>query len=131
MFNSSKQVFYPTKKSKKTKLPILPGFGYGLGWYIYLAVGYFPRRVRHYTPFSEAFRGHVFGCCCSLACLAVFVFLWVLYYRKYGFLHLLVFYLVPLFVFGSYVVIVTFLHHTELNTPWYGDERLENDLYKF
>ena len=30
----------------------------------------------------------------------------------------LIYYAMPVFVFASYMVVITFLHHTEMNIPW-------------
>ncbi len=45
------------------------------------------------------------------------------FYVAYGLIALTVYYLMPLFVLGSYIVVVTFLHHSEVGTPWYSDKR--------
>ena len=42
--------------------------------------------------------------------------------NKVGYFAVLDYYLMPLFVFSSWLVIVTFLHHNEEDTVWYGDE---------
>ena len=39
----------------------------------------------------------------------------------FGVCALIYHYLIPLFVFASYLVVVTFLHHNEPETPWYSD----------
>ena len=33
---------------------------------------------------------------------------------------------IPVFVFASWLVMVTFLHHTELQVPWYSDDKWDN-----
>jgi len=69
------------------------------------------------------FIGHAIGCMFSLAAMALVAMGSYHFYAAYGLWSLTVYYLVPLFVLGSYIVVVTFLHHTEVGTPWYSDER--------
>ena len=41
------EVFYPVRKSKDPNVRmLLPGFGLGIGWFMYLVHGYRPRGVR-------------------------------------------------------------------------------------
>ena len=45
------------------------------------------------------------------------------YANIYGFWSWFIYYFIPLFIFSSYMVIITFLHHSEVNTPWYADSQ--------
>jgi len=117
------EVFYPVRKCQKSETKILPGFAFGFGWFIYLAVGYNPRGVKHFDPVDPMFVGHFVGCIFSLASLGLMITLSYKFYIAYGFCALLVYYLVPVFIMGTYIVVVTFLHHTEVNIPWYADEK--------
>ena len=116
------EVFYPIspKDAKKTKY-MLPGFGLGLGWFIYLFQGYTPRNVGHFNPLDKMFTTKVLNCTISLASLAIWSTVLFKYYLAYGFLALFVYYIVPVFGFGTYLVMITMLHHTEMNMPWYPD----------
>ncbi|ESO11545.1 hypothetical protein HELRODRAFT_71572 [Helobdella robusta] len=117
------EVFYPARASQKPSInSVLPGFGYGIGWFTYLFIGYFPRRVSHFNLFDEMFRGHEVACTLSLLTYGMNGTLCYWFYLSYGFKILFVFYLAPLFIYGSYMVIVTFLHHSEVNIPWYADQ---------
>lgn len=69
------------------------------------------------------FVGHVVGCMCSLGVVAVTSLAAYQYAVAYGLMTLVVHYGVPLLVLGTYIVIVTFLHHHEVDTPWYSDDR--------
>ena len=40
---------------------------------------------------------------------------------RFGASVVLLYYGAPLFVFASFLVLVTFLHHNDEKTPWYGD----------
>ena len=117
------EVFYPVRKSAagaggKT----MPGFGLGVGWFGYLVQGYTPRNVCHFTLTSSLFNGHAFGCVASLASVATMSCFLYSYIQMNGILAFLGYYFVPLFIFASYCVIITFLHHTEMTVPWMADE---------
>ena len=118
------EVFYPVKKSDKlnTNDTVLPGFGFGTGWFAYLFAGYSPRRVFHFTPRDKMFQGHVTGCVFSLLTLAAWSVCLFKYASAYGALALFNYWFVPVFIFASYCVIITFLHHTEVNIPWYNNK---------
>ncbi|KAK2153625.1 hypothetical protein LSH36_291g06006 [Paralvinella palmiformis] len=114
------EVFYPVKRSNaNSSSKVVFGFGFGIAWFYYLCFGYQPRPMNHYNVLSPVFAGHLFQCACSMACIALMGFFVCAFYASYGFLALLNYYLVPLFIFCSYIVIITFLHHTEMNIPWY------------
>jgi len=116
------EVFYPVKKSEPcSDGKTLPGFGFGLGWFGYLLLGYNPRAVNHFNPWHSMFAGHVVGCLCSLAAVGVMTYLLYQFYAAFGLLSLIHYYVVPDFIFASYCVIITFLHHNEMNLPWFAD----------
>lgn len=118
------EVFYPVKESEPcSKSKTLPGFGFGTGWFGYLLLGYNPRPVNHFNPFHKMFNGHVIGCFFSLLGLVVMSYLLYLHYCAFGLVSLIVYYAVPDFIFASYCVIITFLHHTEIGIPWFADEK--------
>jgi len=116
------EVFYPIKKSEPcAESKTLPGFGFGVGWFGYLLLGYNPRPVHHFNPWHSMFVGHVIGCVCSLGALAVMSYLLYQFYAVFGLTSLIIYYVVPDFIFASYCVIITFLHHNEMNLPWFAD----------
>jgi omega-3 fatty acid desaturase (delta-15 desaturase) len=118
------EVFYPVRESEPTAHgKTLPGFGFGLGWFGYLILGYNPRPVHHFNPFDRMFVGHVFGCFCSLSMLGVMSYALYKFYSLFGLVSLVIYYVIPVFIFASYCVIITFLHHTEMNIPWYSDDQ--------
>jgi omega-3 fatty acid desaturase (delta-15 desaturase) len=118
------EVFYPVKKTdSKAQGKILPGFGFGLGWYGYLMLGYQPRPVNHFNPLHPMFVGHLFGCLCSVGALGVMSWLLYKFYLVFGFWGLFNYYVVPDFIFASFCVLITFLHHTEEHIPWYADDQ--------
>lgn len=118
------EVFYPVKESEPTANgKTLPGFGFGAGWFGYLVLGYNPRPVNHFNPLHKMFTGRVFNCFVSLGSLCVMSYLLYLFYCSFGFTSLVIYYAVPDFIFASYCVIITFLHHSEMNIPWFADDQ--------
>lgn len=118
------EVFYPVKASEPTANgKTLPGFGFGTGWFGYLLLGYNPRPVNHFNPFDPMFVGHVIGCFFSLAGLGTMSYLLYRFYQAFGLLALINYYVIPDFIFASYCVIITFLHHNEMSIPWFADSQ--------
>jgi len=116
------EVFYPVKRSEPSADgKTLPGFGFGLGWFGYLLLGYNPRAVNHFNPWHSMFVGHIVGCLFSLAALGVMSHLLYQFYAMFGLAAFVIYYVVPDFIFASYCVIITFLHHNEMNLPWFAD----------
>jgi acyl-lipid omega-3 desaturase len=86
---------------------------------VYLIKGYCPRHVNHFNPFDKFFNGHFLSTTISLSlyfswCLCLFY-----YAVSNGFLALLHHHIMPVLVFGAYMVIITFLHHNEPEIGWY------------
>nr|QBC98314.1 Omega-x desaturase 1 [Hediste diversicolor] len=119
------EVFYPIKESESIPGVTVPGFGFGTGWLAYLFVGYGPlkRKVNHFDLQHPFFRNHLIPCLWSVLGLTIWGTVLYSYGRIYGFWPWFNYYFVPLFIFSSYMVIITFLHHTEVNTPWYSDSQ--------
>ena len=117
------EIFYPIReKDSKLDHDTLFGFGLGIGWFIYLYEGYRPRPVAHWNPFESMFIKHVLGCSLSLASLVLWsgMLLWI--YLNTNTLIIVSYYVIPVLVFGTWLVVVTFLHHNEAGIRWYGDE---------
>ncbi|CAF1025502.1 unnamed protein product [Adineta steineri] len=99
----------------------------GVGWFYYLIKGYSPRTVNHFNPFEPMFYNkHFFGVCSSLALYLGMCYLMFVYAMTYGFINLLAYHIIPVFIFASYMVIITLLHHTEIDVPWYTDSEWNN-----
>lgn len=122
------EVFYPIRKKDDDGNHAVPGFGLGIGWFVYLWRGYGPfhRRVHHFSAADPMFTRHIPACALSIACVAVWATVLWQYAAMYGFWKLFVHYIVPDFIFASYTVIITFLHHTEEKVPWYADSHWDN-----
>ena len=118
------EVFYPiTPKGTHITKMMIPGFGLGFGWFIYLLQGYSPRNVGHFNPLDKMFSTKVCHCMISLVFMAVWSSILYRYTMAFGLTSLLLYYVVPVLGFGTYLVIITMLHHTEVNVPWYPDDQ--------
>ncbi|CAH1801064.1 unnamed protein product [Owenia fusiformis] len=122
------EVFYPVrdKDRKDKKFKVMPLFGFGLSWIVYLFNGFSPRNLSHFNPFEDMFIKHLFQCIISLACLCIWIGCLAVYGFYFGYISILTYYAVPCFVFMSWLVIVTFLHHHDVNVPWFADAKWSN-----
>ena len=50
---------------------------------------------------------------------AFYLFIWA--HQVYGLWIVTLYYTAPLLVFMSWLVVTTFLHHQDIDAPWYGD----------
>jgi omega-3 fatty acid desaturase (delta-15 desaturase) len=123
------EVFYPQRNSHNEESlldDILLWFP-GIGWFYYLINGYSTRPINHFNPFEPLFYNrHLIGVCSSLGTYLGMCYLMYLYVNSFGFIKLFVYHLVPVFIFASYMVIITMLHHTEIDVPWYADSEWNN-----
>jgi omega-3 fatty acid desaturase (delta-15 desaturase) len=120
------EVYYPVRRSYDNKMSVLPGFGLGVGWFAYLLKGYKPRGVHHFNPLDPMFRFHAVHCTVSLVCLIVWAMTLARVIESHGFGFFCYHYAMPDFIFGSYTVIITFLHHHDDDIPWYADGLWDN-----
>nr|ATV93532.1 omega-3 desaturase-like 2 [Adineta vaga] len=91
----------------------------GLSWFHYLVNGYAPRYVSHFNPFEIIFEKHIIKISISLGVYVTMLYLMFLYAIHVGIISLIVHHLIPVFVFATYFVVVTLLHHTEMDVPWF------------
>jgi omega-3 fatty acid desaturase (delta-15 desaturase) len=123
------EVFYPQRNSHNEESlldDILLWFP-GIGWFYYLINGYSTRPINHFNPFEPLFYNrHRVGVFSSLAAYLGMCYLMYLCSISSGFINLLVYHLIPVFCFASYMVIITMLHHTEIDVPWYADSEWNN-----
>lgn len=148
------EIFYPFRESDKSSLTdngkavIHNRFFFGLGWLMYLLVGYAGRNYEknfakdkqnvvhsHFNPFDPMWSKRIYLSITSIAfTLAVFFSLVYTSFAVEGGLVLVFkYYTMPWFVFASWLVIVTFLHHASEETKWlspsewnYARGQLEN-----
>jgi len=98
----------------------------GVGWFYYIIFGYTPRTVNHLNPLEPMFRKHLIGVCMTLGSYLGMFYLMYLYANSFGFKNLVIYHLIPVFIFACYMVIITMLHHTEVDLPWYADSEWNN-----
>ena len=120
--------WYPVSQAKYEQMPwyeklfrfYLPLLAYP----IYLFKRSSDRKGSHFHPGSDLFRPSEKGdvLTSTALCLLMVAFLGGLAYA-YGWLFLVQYYLCPYVVFVIWLDLVTFLHHTEQEIPWYrGDD---------
>lgn len=114
------EVFYPKRESFSDGSKYVELFGLGFAWFMYLVTGYSPRNICHFNPYTEMFLKHVTGCYLSIMSYIAWVYALFHYGCIFGFFSLLCYYLVPLVIFATYLVVITFLHHTDVDVPWYS-----------
>ena len=122
------EIFYPIRESAVPKDSgngrFLPYFGLGMSWFVYLIIGYTPRASAHWNPFDPLFARHAVNCAVSLAAIGAWVaFVLYPFALTYGMVRLTAHYLAPVFVFASWLVVTTFLHHQDEHVPWYADDK--------
>ncbi|CAF4494837.1 unnamed protein product [Rotaria socialis] len=71
----------------------------GLAWFHYLIFGYGSRKINHFN-------------------LCYLMYLFVIHV---SIINLICYNIIPVFIFACYFVIVTFLHHIEIDVPWFVD----------
>jgi len=86
-------------------------------WITYLYINV----KRHFWVFEDIYEGIRIPTLISHLSWAAFAYLLYLTYLEVGFHLLAVYYFVPLLVFMSWLVITTFLHHQDIDAPWYGN----------
>ncbi|CAL1538802.1 unnamed protein product [Lymnaea stagnalis] len=71
------------------------------------------------------FRKHVINCTVSLVHLTMWVMCLARLQEAFGLGTVIYHWGVPTFIFASYMVVITFLQHTEENIPWYSNDTWE------
>lgn len=122
------EIFYPVREKdfgKDLKI-ISPLFGFGVSWFAYLVKGYLPRGSCHLNPLGSLCKSNFLWCSISIASVLFQIFLSFQYMLTNGVYSLFSHYVMPVMVFASWLVLVTFLHHNDVNVPWYGDKTWGN-----
>ena len=115
------EVFYPIRQRDDNNAFFLPAFGFGASWFAYLFAGYHPRNVNHFNPCDPFLVRHLAACTVSISLVVVWATCLWHYAVTAGPLKLMLHYGVAEFIFASYLVMTTFLHHTDENVPWFDD----------
>lgn len=117
------EIFYPQRENQQAKkVKVLPMVAPPVTWFAYLCCGHSPRNVYHFLPSDPLFiksQGRV-----TLSVLSYGVMLYGIYEAAQRFGQELVWHLygIPILVFATWLVLVTFLHHNEPGAVWYSDE---------
>lgn len=123
------EIFYPVRENRDSnsgkQRHFLPLFGFGFGWFFYLVKGYSPRLSNHMNPWDPLFARNACACLISLATAATWLCMVLAAYAYMGWTwtQLTVHYFMPVFVFASWLVVTTFLHHQDEGVPWYADSQ--------
>lgn len=121
------EIFYPVRENLRSKdIHPLPGFGLGISWFYYLFRGYPPRPVGHLNPYEEMMKVKFAWCTVSVVTVAAMAFAVGCYGHCFGYYRMLNHYVMPCLIFASWLVVVTFLHHNDVNVPWYGNNLWTN-----
>jgi omega-3 fatty acid desaturase (delta-15 desaturase) len=116
------EVFYPIRKGfYPPSIAQHSYFGLGLGWLLYLFAGYSPRYVHHFNAWDPIFKGHELEALYSIVALFFMTCGLAVYGYYMGVVSLILYYGIPWFVFASWLVVTTFLHHNEPDVPWFSD----------
>ena len=92
---------------------------FGTAWFGYLA--FYSRALSsHLNPFDRMFRLRRRSVWISLGCLATAFAIVSACIQTWGWLTVTKLYLAPLFVFASWLVVTTFLHHNHPAARWYS-----------
>ncbi|KAF0690207.1 Aste57867_18398 [Aphanomyces stellatus] len=116
------EVFYPQREKDAYEPTRNIVYTLGLSWFVYLKVGYVPRTMNHFNPWDPLLVRRagavIISLFCWLAAAATIAYLTVV---SVGVVAMAIYYFAPLFVFATFLVVTTFLHHNDEETPWYGD----------
>lgn len=117
------EIFFPLREGQFHRGVKLAPLLFGLAWFYYVCRGHWPRNVFHLNPNDPLFvhyksQSRVTA---SVISMAVWLVALILIAKAYGWGTLGQVYFGPLFVFASWLVVTTFLHHQEENTPWFAD----------
>jgi omega-3 fatty acid desaturase (delta-15 desaturase) len=119
------EIFFPQREKISAAYTRYSIFLLPFAWTIYLIQGVYPRNVHHFNPFDEHFASKKRSGAVALS-LGFYVAVVVMYYKLtmiLGLPTMLLYVFGPIMVFASFLVVVTFLHHNDEATPWYGDEK--------
>jgi len=120
------EIFYPepnTAEPTAARQIMTKNYFYlGLGFAIYLVYGYPPRQVSHFNLKDPLFKDNFLEVLSSLIGWWTMASILIYLGFTYGAMEVFYFYLIPSFVFASWLVITTFLHHNEPGVPWYNNQ---------
>lgn len=113
------EIFYPNPPTKHAALVTTLGGA----WFFYILFSNVPRRRNYLAYFkTNEFRDSAFQLTISFASLFGALACILQACRLFGCYTVFIFYGAPLFVFASWLVIVTFLHHHDEDCTWYNNK---------
>ncbi|OQR83758.1 omega-3 fatty acid desaturase, endoplasmic reticulum [Achlya hypogyna] len=115
------EIFYPHRASKNLEDVRMWVYSLGAAWFVYLKVGYAPRTMHHFDPWDPLLIRRASAVIASLGFWVAFAAGYAYLTYSLGVATMALYYFAPLFVFASFLVVTTFLHHNDEATPWYGD----------
>lgn len=120
------EIFYPIREREahlQVRLTTKFYFGLGFAWFAYLVGGYNPRPTCHLNPWEQLYLPHFLPTLISVSVWFSWVSAVTYFTFQYSALAFVaIYYLAPVFVFASWLVVVTFLHHNEPEKmTWYSD----------
>jgi len=114
------EIFFPLREDGYIpRVKVAPAF-LGLTWWVYLVVGHGPRNVYHLNVWEPLFASRKARVAMSLGSLVLALFVMMKVVAVYGLWSLVLYHTMPVIVFGSWLVMVTFLHHHDEKMPWYA-----------
>ncbi|CAG8653067.1 8880_t:CDS:1 [Racocetra fulgida] len=127
------EVFFPMRETEVLKIngikntKLLPYFGFGVGWIVYLILGYGTRATSHINPFAPLFAKNRVGAIISIICVLLALLGLGKITIHFGTLAVIKYYFLPWIIFATWLVITTFLHHhgaeENLKLPWFSDDQ--------
>jgi len=120
------EIFYPYRRPSDdtAEYSTIPYFGLGIGWALYLIIGYDKKKsFCHWNPFDSRFQGFQAKCLLSVVSCSLVGYLLYKYSQVDGYWRLVAYYGIPWMIFASWIVITTFLHHTDTDLTWYSNDR--------
>ncbi|GAB9466054.1 hypothetical protein Gpo141_00003439 [Globisporangium polare] len=115
------EIFYPQREADSHPLSRHLVMSLGSAWFAYLVAGYPPRTMNHFNPWEAMYVRRVAAVIISLGALFAFAGLYAYLTFTLGLKTMALYYFGPLFVFATMLVVTTFLHHNDEETPWYAD----------
>lgn len=124
------EIFYPIPEWEYAGIQMFPRAVYKylnflgvFGYAIYLVKGYgnAMKNGSHFSPYSELFtkdeRPMIIT---SVSCWSAMASLLAACAYRFGMVNVITYYFVPLSIYCTWLLVVTFLHHTEPGTKWYN-----------
>jgi len=119
------EIFFPVTPERTVARPLLNNYFFlGISWFVYIAYGYPHEKgttQSHFNPFAQLHKNKEILILYTIVGDLMMLYLLYEYGVAFGFVSLMIDYLVPLLIFASWLVIVTFLHHHADSVAWYPD----------